>query len=196
MRICKRCGKNILKNNYYGYCKYCRVLKLKNCIDCGQPIRLVSTKCPRCANKNRVVSEETKDKMRKNHADVKGKNHPMYGVRRYGVNSPGYKDGRTPFYQIIRNLPDSKQWRKQVFERDNYTCQECGDNKGGNLEAHHIISFSKLLDDFSMIIKGNFNQTKDNMIKLALKYKPFWDITNGTTLCKSCHKKTYCKEEG
>ena len=27
---------------------------------------------------------------------------------------------------------------KEVYKRDNYTCQRCGDNKGGNLVAHHL----------------------------------------------------------
>jgi len=28
-------------------------------------------------------------------------------------------------------------WRKSVFERDDYTCCECG-KQGGTLNAHHI----------------------------------------------------------
>ena len=56
------------------------------------------------------------------------------------------------------------KWRKSVFERDNYTCQCCGDNKGRNLEAHHI-------DGWNWFKEGRF------------------DITNGVTLCDECHKK-------
>ena len=35
-----------------------------------------------------------------------------------------------------------KEWRKAVFERDNYTCQDCGE-KGVYLEAHHIKSWAE-----------------------------------------------------
>ena len=55
-----------------------------------------------------------------------------------------------------------RRWREAVFKRDNYTCQCCGDNKGGNLQAHHIKNF------------------------LTHKHLRF-DIDNGITLCQSCH---------
>lgn len=59
-----------------------------------------------------------------------------------------------------------KAWRKAVFERDNYTCQMCGDRKGGNLNAHHIKPYKDYPD---------------------LRY----EISNGTTLCKQCHIKIH-----
>ena len=30
-----------------------------------------------------------------------------------------------------------------MFTRDNYTCQVTGDNKGGNLVAHHLNGYNK-----------------------------------------------------
>lgn len=57
------------------------------------------------------------------------------------------------------------EWRKGVFERDNYTCQKCGDDSGGNLEAHHI---------------QNFAENEDIR----------FDVTNGITLCEKCHNPT------
>lgn len=62
-----------------------------------------------------------------------------------------------------RNLPEIATWRKEVYERDNYTCQCCGDNKGGNLVAHH---------------KNGYNWDKEHRT----------DVNNGVTLCEDCHK--------
>ena len=56
-----------------------------------------------------------------------------------------------------------EQWRKEVYERDNYTCQCCGDNKGGNLVAHHL---------------NSYNWDKEHRT----------DVDNGITLCEECHK--------
>lgn len=66
-----------------------------------------------------------------------------------------------------RNSPEYVKWRRNVFERDNYTCQVCG-QKGGNLNAHHIKSFSK---------------HKELRTKLS----------NGITLCEECHKEIHRK---
>jgi len=56
------------------------------------------------------------------------------------------------------------QWRKAVFERDNYICQICG-VRGGKLNADHIKKFADFLD---------------------LRYV----LENGRTLCENCHRKT------
>ena len=62
----------------------------------------------------------------------------------------------------IRNSGDYRAWRATVYERDNYTCQSCG-QIGGRLNAHHIKSFARHPD-------------------LRL------DVRNGITLCEKCHK--------
>ena len=61
-----------------------------------------------------------------------------------------------------RKLPENTIWRNEVFNRDNYTCQCCGDNTGGNLIGHHIESYTSN-EDLRM------------------------DIDNGICLCKDCH---------
>jgi hypothetical protein len=53
------------------------------------------------------------------------------------------------FLKIRLRDTDYKKWLSlisEVFERDNYTCQYCGDY-GGKLEADHKIPFSKGGDD-------------------------------------------------
>lgn len=62
----------------------------------------------------------------------------------------------------IRNSGEYRAWRKAVYERDNYTCQNCG-CIGGQLNAHHIKSFARYPS-------------------LRL------DVDNGVTLCSACHK--------
>ena len=59
-------------------------------------------------------------------------------------------------------------WRLKVFQRDNFTCQEC-EQRGGSLESHHIIPFKDLFGT-------------------SIEHRIF-DIDNGITLCQKCHAK-------
>lgn len=81
---------------------------------------------------------------------------------RSGENSPLWKGGTSSERDIIKNSEEYRKWRKSIYERDKYTCQCCGDNKGHNLHAHHIANFS-------------------NNIALRI------DVNNGITLCNDCH---------
>lgn len=105
-----------------------------------------------------------------------------------GKNNPNYIDGRTPVIISVRHLVEYENWRKQVFERDNYTCQECG-QRGGDLESHHIKPFIVVFNEFLMKY-NQFSPTEDKevLIMLAKKHNLFWDINNGKVLCKKCHK--------
>ena len=82
-----------------------------------------------------------------------------------GEKSHLWKGGITPIHRGIRMSREYKDWRTQVFERDNYTCQFCG-KKGGDLNADHIKLFSKYP-------------------------KLRFDINNGRTLCVPCHRTTF-----
>lgn len=79
-----------------------------------------------------------------------------------GKNNVNWKGGITPINTQLRHSSDFKEWRKAVFKRDDYACQKCG-RYGVRLEAHHIKPFSKCPE---------------------LRF----DIDNGKTLCKECHK--------
>lgn len=97
-----------------------------------------------------------------------------------GESSYGWKGGLSNINGLIRASKKMTEWRVRVFKRDNYTCQKCGDKKGGNLEAHHIKPLSQII--------------KDNDIKTmydALNCKELWDVNNGITLCKKCHHKIH-----
>ena len=63
---------------------------------------------------------------------------------------------------IGRFYPKYKEWRKDVYKRDNYICQKCGQH-GGDLNAHHIESYAANPDTRTT-------------------------LSNGVTLCEDCHK--------
>jgi hypothetical protein len=89
-----------------------------------------------------------------------------------------WKGGITPLMRQIRSCLEYKQWRSNIFFRDNWTCQTCG-SRGCSLEVHHIKAFS-------LIIKENNIKTLED----ALNCEELWDINNGVTLCEECHKLT------
>jgi len=73
-----------------------------------------------------------------------------------------------------------RQWRSDVFTRDNFTCQWCGDNTSGKLNADHKIPLSLLFQKYEIT---NYIQ--------ALECEPLFDINNGRTLCEKCHEKIH-----
>ncbi len=102
---------------------------------------------------------------------------------KWGEKSGGWKGGITKLNLCIRTIKEYLDWRKKVFERDNWTCIKCNDKRiKGNrviLEAHHI-------KPFSLILKQN----KIKSTQEAMNCKEIWDINNGQTLCIPCHKQT------
>lgn len=86
-----------------------------------------------------------------------------------GNKSHLWRGGITKNMRLIRTSLEYRNWRKLVFERDNYTCVWCGarngDGKAHTLNADHIKPFS---------------------LYPELRY----ELSNGRTLCHSCHKKT------
>ena len=98
-------------------------------------------------------------------------------------NNHFWKGGKTKLSQQIRTSAEYSFWRMQVFKRDFFTCQHCGaKNKKGEkyiFDADHIYPFSKILDDFDI-----------TSIEEAISCEKLWDIENGRTLCRDCHKKT------
>jgi len=109
----------------------------------------------------KIMSEKATGKV----GYFKGKKRPEFS----GENHPNWKGGVTPINEKIRKSLESKLWREAVYQRDNYTCQECGDKscKGKIvlLNAHHIKPFCDYPE---------------------LRF----EIDNGKTLCEECHRET------
>ena len=137
----------------------------------------------RLAKIGKLFSEEHKNNISKTRKELglaKGKNNPMFG--KLGEDSTNWKGGTTPLNFQIRGSFEYRQWRSDVFTRDNFTCQDCGDNTGGNLEAHHKKCFSSILQYYEI-----------TTLEQALECKGLWNINNGITLCEDCHKKIHSK---
>lgn len=99
-----------------------------------------------------------------------------------GKENPNWKGGITSVTSKIRNSFENKQWRSKVFIRDDFTCRKCGDKNGGNIEAHHIKSFSILVKEVKKAMP------LFDIITSCKLYTPMWNIDNGITLCENCHK--------
>lgn len=65
--------------------------------------------------------------------------------------------------ETMRAFPGYTRWQQDVKARDNYTCQCCGDKRGGNLVSHHL---------------DGWDSHKDKRL----------DTDNGVTLCEECHR--------
>ena len=85
----------------------------------------------------------------------------QFSCRQQGISREEFNGFLTSKNSRIRGRAEYSDWRKAVFERDNFTCQCCG-QYGGKLNAHHIRNFS-----------DNEN----------LRF----DVNNGITLCSNCH---------
>jgi hypothetical protein len=120
------------------------------------------------------------------------KDHPEIGIEHGKYISQLYKDKPGILEQISASLQgvsledwegfisderrqfmasqEYAQWRTTIFERDDYTCQECG-QRGCDLNGHHLLPYRDYPDpQFSLNPK------------------------NGITLCVECHRKTFGKE--
>ena len=106
------------------------------------------------------VSEGTRKKMSLSH---KGKS----AIWSKGIKNHRWIKDRSKLKHLrLWNTPEMMEWRLKVFTKDSFTCVVCGDNRGGNLNAHHKLSWK----DYP-------------------EYR--FDINNGITLCKKCHIKVH-----
>lgn len=77
------------------------------------------------------------------------------------------------------------KWKKLVKERDNYTCQRCG-NKN-NLEVHHLIPLRTLIRDFLKRHPDLDLKNEENLYFATESLKIQHTINIGITVCLDCH---------
>lgn len=130
--------------------------------------------------KRNLGKKRTEDWKKQRSAAYSGTGNPFYGKKhsldmKIGLSCYFRNIDRSEFEDFTK--PESfrqtksgafKTWRKLVFERDDFTCLLCG-VRGGPLEPHHIIPRRE-------------DQTK------------IYQVENGATLCKRCHKTTFNRE--
>ena len=131
------------------------------------------------------VIEKIRQKMigKKRSGDPKNWKHSEESKRKMSLAQRGeksiqWKGGLSGLNKLLRRSLHYRNWRKSVFERDNYTCVWCGANKK-YLNADHI-------KQYALIIKENKISNYDE----AIACDELWQINNGRTLCIDCHKET------
>lgn len=141
---------DVCSNRYYNRL---RDLKIDyKCDYCGKRFKI--QKSQKKNNKNTYCSVECKDK--------------HHSILISGENAPRWNPNLTDEERLIkRKTPEYSEWRRKVFERDEYKCIKCR-GRGSSLNAHHILNHSEHTD-------------------LRL------DINNGVTLCYECHKEFHKK---
>jgi 5-methylcytosine-specific restriction endonuclease McrA len=136
-------------SKFCGHCKVKLVLNSSRDIErkkfCSRSCRAKAYITPEITKLAQSMANTKEANAKKSHH---GENHPMWKKDRSQVKRP-------------RNQAEFAWWRKSVFERDHYTCTQCGEI-GGNLTAHH----------------------KAPVVRFPI-YK--FELWNGITLCHSCH---------
>jgi len=145
-------------------------MPFKSCLHCEKELVLKCTRdltrkkyCSRsCRQKHRFLIEPTFQEIFKKARTLCNTPEANKKKGHKGEKNPRYLKDRTQLK--TRKRYENSEWRKAVFARDNYTCQDCG-QIGGRLQADHIKPYCA------------FPELRT-------------DINNGRTLCVSCHKKT------
>lgn len=156
-----------------------RKAEVRSCKACGAEFRAVNDyagKRPQaycsaeCWRKDVAVPEKTclccggsfkTDQREKVYCGIKCRDR-HYRVRLKGEASHLWEGGKTAKNKLMRCTADYRVWRKAVFERDDYTCVQCGARSaaGNPVELHH-----------------------DHIAPLSERPELAYEVSNGRTLC-------------
>jgi hypothetical protein len=106
------------------------------------------------------------------------KTKELMSIAHRGEKCHFWQGGISNLYTNVRGSFKYRQWVSDIFTRDNFICQECG-QRGGKLHAHHI-------KQFALIMKEN----NVNTFYEAMECSELWNINNGKTYCYECHRNT------
>lgn len=116
------------------------------------------------------------------HEETSRKNMITWSKEHKREKHPNWKGGISTLYDEVRRFLKSINWAQDVYRRDNYTCQRCGDSTGHNLNAHHIVLIKNLMFYYNI-----------KTVEEAMDCPIFRSILNGITLCKKCHSWVHSK---
>lgn len=123
----------------------------------------VKRKCDFCGKEFEIPRHRSKGSQKNFYCSIKCKAEHQETTM-LGANNINYIHGLSHDYRArYRIVEGYTTWRKEVYKRDSYVCRKCGDDAGGNLNAHH-------LNGYSWDVKNRTN------------------VENGVTLCEKCHK--------
>lgn len=136
--------------------------------------KFCSIPCARKGAKRPPRTEATKEKLRLAHTGKRGFKHSMETRLRMSEVKKGdrthlWKGGITKLNDSIRRNVEYRMWREKVFQRDNWTCQEC---------------FARSCAHKRVILNA------DHIKPFAYFPELRFEVSNGKTLCIDCHKKT------
>lgn len=134
-----------------------------------------------------IVSKETREKLSKVRIGNKNASGPMSQEHKNAISRAlkgkrlgcenkyrgekhwNWKGGVTKGIRKLRVSYRYKDWRKKVFDRDNYTCVLCG--------IRSAIGIKVVLN-------------ADHIKPVVFNKELIFDVSNGRTLCEACHRKT------
>ena len=137
------------------------------CPDCGKPKSRGCQKCLACSRKDSVALWQDAERRKRSAENTRRMwEDGVYAQFDWGgENNPNWKGGVSKESALIRTSAEYQEWREKVFERDSWTCRECGAKREVGsvvLHAHHVKEF-------------------------ATHPEMRLDVSNGLTLCEPCH---------
>ena len=149
---CIICGKKF-KGSKYNANKYCS----RECYNIDHSIKGKERECPKCGKK--FIAKTSEDKYC---------SWECYNTDRHMPKGSKHwnQKGGVSMINDNRDSNQYKNWRKNVYERDNYKCVSCGSKE--KINAHHILSWN------------HYSEKR-------------YDVDNGITLCEKCHIKIHQK---
>ena len=95
-----------------------------------------------------------------------------------GENAGNWQGGKLTLREAIKSSKEYKKWCIESLKRDHFICTNCK-TRDSMLDVDHIKPFALII-----------HQNKIKTLEDAIKCPELWNLNNGRTLCRDCHKKT------